>query len=150
MSKIKYCPECQIVITPGNDFCSCGWKSGKSTKKEQNHHKYHDDDRKGLCDWEGNGRECTSPGVHSFNTKGKGEWYCFKHLNDPELVEGLRIIDDYEENGAPLPRSPIRVMMDNSLKMGQGLQQMKGESIHEFRTRVIEAADKLQRGFRLG
>lgn len=146
-SELKYCPDCGERIQPGNSHCSdCGWKPNKPSKNQKKGKKEQNnvfDDRKGLCEWEGMERECPAIGAHSTNTKGAGPWYCWKHFTDPGLIEGLKIIDKYEKNGLPDKKSPGRKMMENSLKMGTGIQQKKDESVMDFRKRVLNTANRL-------
>ena len=146
-SNLKYCPDCNERIQPGNSHCSdCGWrpdKPSKNQKKGKNEQNNVFDERKGLCEWEGMGRECPAIGAHNKSIKGGGVWYCWKHFADPGLTVGLKIIDEYEKNGLPDKTPPSRKMMENSLKMGSGIQQKKGESIMDFRKRVLNAASRL-------
>jgi len=138
VSKIEYCPRCTSPISGPKDFCPCGWVG---TENEQNTSNRSNQDRKDLCAWEGSGKECPALGVHTLNTRGSSKWYCHKHLNQQGLTEGLKIIDDYEQNGLPSKISNAQKIIRNTMKMGLGLKKNDDESDVDFKRRIVAQKD---------
>ena len=98
---INYCTECKERLQPGNNHCSCGWNPEKNKSNKEKQTSFFDD-RKGFCEWEYQDRQCPAIGNHSKSLKGGGPWYCMDHIGDIDLVEGLKIIYEYEKNGVPV------------------------------------------------
>ncbi len=133
---MSYCPECKQVLLPGNDFCQCGWGLSKNKKREKTE-KYSD----GLCEWEHGGITCPEVGAHSKAARGeinKGPWYCIRHLYCKSNEQGLKIIQDYNENGLS-KREPItKIIFDNSRDVtDKKVIREPGEKYADYCQRVV-------------
>jgi len=95
MSRIRKCPECEMVLNDGARACGCGWKDAAATRAPGYTLGYRQ------CDYSADGLCCRYPGTTTDDTKtGAGPWYCLFHYERSYpsfLAEVVRASQSYQQ-----------------------------------------------------